>query len=182
MELYLQSSTPGRSSLVTDFYWYDARGLLVPSRAVLAFAIGLAAGAALGRVLPAIIAAAVVVAAVTVISGFAIGAWRATDAVPYAVGPSAPLIGAIEVGSRVRTGDGRLLTFEEAAAERIVPLVEGQIGPELPEGYEYGEEVVLIVPGSRAQAWTIRESIATLVLAAGGFASAAVICRRRRPL
>jgi hypothetical protein len=72
-----------RGRLMTDdvgFFDYQLRSLLVPARGLLAFAIGLAVGAFIGRTLPALILALAFSAAVTAGLLVAIDAWHIASA------------------------------------------------------------------------------------------------------
>jgi len=72
-----------RVRLMTDdpgFYDYQVRTLILPARGLLAFGIGLAVGALIGRSVPALVVALVLAAAVTVGALVAINTWQLASA------------------------------------------------------------------------------------------------------
>lgn len=184
------TNSDGRD-LSESWLWFDQRGLIVPARAVALLCIGLAVGAMVGRILPALLVSAVLSVAVFAGTTTGMEAWRSTDTVAIGVNEVA-LQSAHVVQWRVRAPDGRLLAFDEADAARVIPaMMLAPTGEELgpgddgyeppPPGYVYGEEVALAVPGERYQAWVLRESAVWTGLAAVALCGAWAVVRRRRP-
>jgi hypothetical protein len=165
------------SDLSSSFLWYDRRGLLLPLRALLAFGASLAVGSILGRQLPGILVAAGAVAILMIGLQIGIGAWRAGDAVPLA---DSQADAALHLSFRVETADGRILTFQEADAEHLIPTT-GSLQGETPPGYHFAREVSIGVPGTLAPKWVALESAVTLLAAAGMIGLSAAVVRRRRP-
>lgn len=153
--------------------------------------IGLAAGAMVGRTLPALLLAGVVSVAVLIGTTTGMEQWRFTDTVAIGVN-DARMESAHVVHWRVRAPDGRLLAFDEADAAGVIPaMMLAPMGEELgpgdegyeppPAGYVYGEEIALAVPGERYPAWVLRETGAWAALAVLFGAATWLFVRRRRP-
>ena len=139
------------------------------------FAIGVAVGAVMGRMLPALIVTAVV-AYVGLAGGMYVhGRILATEAVLVDDATGSGVPGAMYFDQRIRMPDGRVVTWEELSV--LVPMPDdGSEWP--PAGYTY---VALVVPGERYRFVEARE-VAALVggsLVALGIGALAV--RRRRP-
>jgi hypothetical protein len=151
------------------FVAFGFRGVLIAARALFIFAIGVAAGAILGRALPALIVTAVV-AAVGLSGGEAVHQRILRgEAVALASSEAGP--GDLYVDQKFRLPDGSLVDY-------------GDFGGEDPfdaEGNPRYPIVDLVVPGDRYRVVETREA---LVLAGGSLVAlllAAAAVTRRRP-
>jgi hypothetical protein len=122
-----------RTRLLTDepgFADYQLRTALVPARGLLALAVGLAAGAIIGRVLPALLVAIAFGAALSIGMILAFDIWHVASAtfVPYAqmaLDPSSyPLIPGTRAGFAGPGGEG-VLVIQPSAFWAWVPLEAG---------------------------------------------------------
>ena len=157
-----------------SFDGFGARGVVFAARVVFVFAIAVAAGALIGRSLPALLVS-IVVAAVAISGGSWVhGKWLATEAVLVADESGAGVRGALYIDQRLRDPSGNVLTWDEAYA--MIPPGDGQEWP--PAGWTV---MSLVVPPEDVPIATAREVLAlggaTLVFL--GVAAAAV--GRRRP-
>lgn len=164
-----------RTDVANAFSAYGGRGVVLAARATFVFAMGVAVGAVMGRLLPALIVVAVV-AYVGLGGGMYVhGKILASEAVMVDDETGAGLRGAMYIDQRIRTPDGRVLTWDELSA--LVPYPEdGSDWP--PAGYTY---VALVIPGERYRFVELREvgALGGGSLVALGIGAFAV--RRRRP-
>lgn len=161
-----------------SFAAFGARGIVFAARSVLVFAVGVAVGSAIGRVLPAMIVTAVI-ASVSIAGGAdAHQRLLLSEAVCKDVGPDGmlpPGTGDLYVDQRFRLPDGRIVTWE--VAERMdPPPADGSEwnGPRFPV-------VDLVVPGERYQFAEMRETAALAAASVGALVIAGFVVRRRRP-
>lgn len=156
----------------TDVGW---RGLPLAARVVFVFAIAVAAGAVLGRTLPALLLAAVLGWTGLTGGAWVHGRWLASEAVYVEDAEGGGPRGALWVDQRLRDDRGRILTWDEAYAV-APPDPDTEEWP--PAGWTF---LNLVVPGERYPLAAARE-VAALgggsVLALG---IAALAVRRRRP-
>jgi hypothetical protein len=164
MQQSLAPSVPITSNLTL----YEARGWLVPARALVGFAAGVFAGAVLGRSLPGLLA------------GLVIGAVLVAGVIPLADGWNQANKtdvtgdkGALDLGIGLRDlSSGEILSYEEG---------EAIISPDDPAFQEHYEEVHIGVPAS-SSALVIGREVAThglevLVL----LGASVIVVNRRRP-
>jgi hypothetical protein len=159
-----------------SFAAYGSRGVVFAARVVFVFAIGVMAGALLGRTLPALLVAAVVAWIGLAGGSLAHQRWLASEAVLMEDAMDGSLQGALYIDQRLRDAAGTVLTWDEAF-ERMPPDVD----PDAewpPADWTY---LALAVPGERYPFVQAREvaalSLATLVF----LGIAAVSVGRRRP-
>lgn len=155
-------------------------GTIVVARGAVAFAVGLLAGAVVGRTLPALIVAVIACAFIIVVASGAREAWLTANQQPLDA-RNGELIGAIVLtGSSPMFIDsaGLVLTSDEANA-RIPPgLTDEKIGRWLSDNLR---EVDLGVPASAVPAWERLEVIALGGTAALLLVGSFVAVGRRRP-
>jgi hypothetical protein len=166
----------GRSFLADNY-----RGPILVVRGLATFSVAVLAGLVLGRQLPALIVG-LGAAAVLVLGGLAVmDRWYDAVAIFEVASPDNSTYADLVMDLRLRTPDGRVLTYDEAS-----PLVP--INPELPPGSLDGEwlrehftQVWLLVPGERYPDAVLLHS--ALLLAGGGLAAfgSLLLVRRRRP-
>lgn len=147
------------------FNEYLVRGPLIAARVLLAGAIAIAAGAMLGRSLPALLVA--LMASVALCGALTLGADRLTKASPVVLdGPG------LYVDFRERAPDGSLLTMDEAIAR--IPYDD-------PSFRTTFADVVLGVPAADAPFVIGRDSAFFVVAALATLGLGVVIVDRRRP-
>ena len=174
MDRFFAVSTPGQD-LSNSFDGYGARGGLLASRALFIFAVAVAAGAIIGRALPAVILAAVIAG---------VGLWGglmvedrvlATEAVAVEVdvndefGGFRP--GDRYIDQRFRLPDGSLVGYEyfggndpyDAFGNPTYPMVN------------------LVIPGTQYRFVEAREAIALGAVSVAFLLLAAAVVVRRRP-
>ena len=173
----LMAATEPRTDVTANFSGYGFRGVVLAARAAFVFAIGVAVGAVMGRMLPALIVTAIV-AYVGLAGGMSVhGKILASEAVLVDDAAGVGVPGAMYFDQRIRTPDGRVVTWDELSA--LVPYPEdGSDSDWPPAGYTY---VSLVVPGQRYRFVEAREvgALAGGSLVALGIGALAV--RRRRP-
>ncbi len=156
-----------------SFSGFGSRGIVLAARAVFVLAIGVCFGALLGRMLPALLLAAVVGWIGLAGGSYVHSRWLATEAVISVTETGAP--GDLFIDQRIRTPDGRILTWDEIYAQ-LPPTDDGSDWP--PAGYTF---VSYVVPAERLPFVQARE-VAALAGASLVFLTvAAVAVRRRRP-
>jgi hypothetical protein len=151
------------------FVAFGFRGLLVASRSIFIFAVGLAAGAIVGRSLPAIIVGAVI-AYIGLAGGEAVHQ-RILTAEAVVIGAEQGSPGDMHIAQRFRLPDGSLVGYEHFNDRE----------PFDAEGNPLYPMVMIGVPGDRYREVELREA---LVLASGSLAGlliAGIIVTRRRP-
>ncbi len=161
--------------IANAFSGFGSRGVVLAARATFVFAVGVAVGAVMGRVLPALMVTAVIATVGLTGGSYVHSGILASEAVwvETASGTGAP--GDLFIDQRVRTPDGGVVTWDQLFT--LVPQPEdGSNWP--PVGYTF---VALVVPGERYRFVELREvgALAGGSLAALGIAGLAV--RRRRP-
>lgn len=154
--------------ITADLNWYEARGWLVPARALVGFAVGVLAGAALGRSLPGLFAG-LVISGVMLAGTFAVGGTlNQTHLVDVSGDP-----GALRLTLALHDHTtGVYMGYEEA--EQIM-------WPGDPAFTERFEEVYLGVPGSSSVLVVTRDVAIHGALALMAIVAAAVVVDRRRP-
>ena len=164
----LQSAISPGADLSRSFLGYRTRGVIVGAEALLVAAVGLFAGALLGRPVPALIIA-------LVLGG---GLFLAADRIDRTLLlPEAEIRAEccdnsqLWLDGKYQMPDGRLLTYEQVVAED--PNAE-MYGPAEPY-------VALVIPGERYRSIEARNAIALSVIALVFVVVAALVVQRRRP-
>ena len=168
------ATSPG-TDVAHAFVGFGVRGVVLAARATFVFAVGVAVGAVIGRVLPALIVTAVI-ATVGIAGGTYVhsrilaseAVWVDTES-----GTGAP--GDLFIDQRVRAPDGHLVTWDELFAQ-VPPPEDGSDWP--PAGYTF---VALVVPGEQYPLAELREVGALAGGSLVAFGVTAVAVRRRRP-
>jgi hypothetical protein len=155
---------------------HHSRGIVLIGRLVLAFAIATLAGAALGRVLPAIVIGAGLAAVALSLILTAFPLWMPARELPTEAGGAQP--GSIPFATRYRLPDGRVVTFEEMEAASPFPVDS--------EEYqrwriEEVDEVYFGYPREAATEVSIRETVVTLGLGLTLLGVCSLVVRRRKP-
>jgi hypothetical protein len=169
-----------RQPWLADGVGFSDLGLHGPislSRGLAGLALGILAGAVLGRTLPAILVSTVLaVVLIAFVAPLGRGLWMETRMVELTSTPgmcgSLP-DGAIGIRQMLRTEDGRLITWEEA--DRLYP------GEGLDEFYETLTPVDFGVPGSLRPEAEALETLAWLTLAGALLLVVLPVIDRRRP-
>lgn len=156
----LTEIVPGQS-----FVGYGERDLLVPARGLLGFAVGLAAGSVIGRVVPALLVGLVLAGALQLGLGYGINAWQWQEVEIVPLSSLAP-----------------------SDAPKPTPLVLEIFDPESPAslmstttGFDTPDNPVATIPGQRYGLWVVRESAVTLALSMLFVGAGALVVKRRRP-
>jgi hypothetical protein len=171
----LVAAAEPRTDAAANFSGYGFRGVVLAARATFVFSIGVAVGAVMGRMLPALIITAVI-AYVGLAGGSSVhGKILASEAVWVDTETGMGSAGDLFIDQRIRMPDGRVVNWDELYS--LVPQPEdGSDWP--PAGYTY---VSLVVPGERYRVVEAREvgALGGGSLVALGIGALAV--RRRRP-
>jgi hypothetical protein len=159
-----------------SFAAYGSRGIVFAARVVFVFAIGVLAGALMGRTLPALLVAAVVAWIGLAGGTWVHQRWLASEAVLMEDAMDGSLQGALYIDQRLRDPAGNVLTWDEAYEVLPDQVSDDEVWP--PADWTY---LALAVPGERYPMVQIRE-VAALSLATLAFLGvAAVSVGRRRP-
>lgn len=157
----------------STFYMFEMRGFLPIGRDLAAFAIGVLAGAAFGRVLPGLLLALALAPLGYMALSLGTNAWRSSEAI---VVDGANYDTDLIFDGRLRDASGQTLTWNDAYARDAAP--DGT----LPDGWPDATyvQVSLALPGDRRPGIDRSEAamyggIAILLI----IASAAVVDRRR---
>ena len=190
-ELLSATLAPG-VDFAHDFQWIGRRGWLVVARGVGALGIGLLVGAALGRVLPAILAAALLIA--LAFTGVSLLQDRWLDSVAVITRTDRatgmfqdPAPGALYVGAGIETPDGTTYTWEEANDRGIEATYIDEHGEmfaseaDMRAGRALGRDIQFLVPGSRYPEAVGRDAAMSLGIGAVTLGGAGLLVRRRRP-
>jgi ABC-type transport system involved in multi-copper enzyme maturation permease subunit len=176
--------------LDSDFTWYGRRGGVIVLRGLLSLGIGVVVGAAVGRLLPAMLVAAF--ASVLVFTALSLGMdrWLETDAVlsPAMNGGPFDQSGGRSLGMRIELANGEVVTWEQLLARGYTNWQEDMEGRLYTSADDVGHpenaigwERQLLVPGPLYPQIVLRESAVAgaaglvLLLAAAG------VVGRRRP-
>jgi hypothetical protein len=160
------------------FAEYESRGIPLVTRAALMMVVGVAAGAAIGRLLPSLLFGIGLSVAVLVGLGLVLPHW-----VPSAALTGGELVvygpGPLRTGAEYRLADGEIVSAQEG--EILMSQLYEESGGEEPDPAEMPEQVMYGVAADRYPDVLLRESAvlaaATLLVAA----AAAFVVRRRRP-
>jgi hypothetical protein len=153
--------------------WW-ARGPQVAVRGVAVAAIGLAAGASIGRQLPALLLSAMGTLALFVAATLMVDGWMEAAAEPVVVGPEQIVSGKIYGGGFRDDATGALLTDEQAYQS---------FGDELdrygvPPGYS---QVFFMVPSRRYGEFVLYEAAIFGLVAVAGVGATTYVVANRRP-
>jgi hypothetical protein len=173
--------SPGRD-MANAFDGFGSRGVVLAARAAFVFAVGVAVGATIGKVLPALMVTAVIAWVGLAGGSYVHGKILATEAVWVATDTGTGSPGDLFFDQRVQLADGRLVSWDEALAQ-AQPIAQAQpMDPAAGDGLPPGARMLaLVVPGARYRLVELREvgALAGGSLVALGIAGVAV--RRRRP-
>lgn len=160
-----------------SFDGYGLWGPLVLVRAIAALAAGVAVGAIVGRVVPAILLTGFATLAIALGSTVAAPLGYPTQIVPE-VGNAPPEPGARYVDWVVVAPDGRRLTFDEARAGAPAELDAGEATE-----WVYANHVpsVVVIPGREMASVAVREGLLLAITGAACLVISAVTVARRRP-
>ncbi|HEX6140238.1 MAG TPA: hypothetical protein VF013_07250 [Candidatus Limnocylindria bacterium] len=180
--------------LERDFTWIGRRDWLIVGRGLAALGLGVLIGAALGRLLPGLLAAAF--ASVVVFAGLSLAMDRWNETLTVVVDPSglpdaAPeSSGALHVGQRIELPSGELVSWSDTALVgdvqvidergRLYTAFDDETGMPDPTTF-VGWDRALVVPGDRYPQVVARDCAVTIgvgLLALGG---GMAVIRRRRP-
>ncbi len=163
------------------FVEYEARGLPLVMRTALMLVAGVAVGAVVGRLLPALLAGIGVAVAVFVGLAIALPQWVPSTVVagPDSDEPAAMIGGQLHTAIQYRLPDGRLVSADDG--EIFAEGVYAEAGGEEPDPASLPQLIMTGVSADRYGEVVVRESLALGVLAAGLGGAAAVVVRRRRP-
>ena len=157
------------------------RGVVVAAEGLFVFGVALAVGARLGRVLPALILSGVFAFAGYAGTTLLMDGFLHTETVTVNASSLPPAgltawgIGKV-LDSRVRTPDGRVLTWEAAYNEY------GDVGPGMP-GYTGGfDDIYIVNPGALYPIVEWRMTVIYGALGLAGIVLAFAIVERRRPV
>jgi hypothetical protein len=171
----LLAATEPRTDLANAFAGFGSRGVVLAARATFVFAIGVAVGSAMGRVLPALIMTAVIAFVGIAGGSYVHGRWLAAEAVWVATDSGTGNPGDLYFDQRIRLADGRTLTWDQVYEAYPTSDVS-------PGGPPPGSQMeALVVPGTRYGFAQAREvaALAGASLVALGIGAATVA--RRRP-
>jgi len=177
----------GASSFQFDparsFLDFGARGPLLVVRGIAVCAIGIGAGAYLGRTLPAVLLTAGLAFALLVVGAQVRADWVPRTEVPRELVQGGQGESPLDIGEGFRLPDGRLLTYDESAPLRPpqAQLVDspGYTAWLATSGWQ---RVFIGIRGTELATVELREGLATTALALLGLTTAGVLVRRRRPV
>jgi len=177
--------------LDSDFTWYGRRGWLIVARGLASLGIGVLLGAAIGRLLPAMLVAGF--ASVLVFVGLSLGMdrWLEADALllPAMNGNAGSEIGDRSLGWRIELASGEVVTPDELFGRlgminvnedmdgRLFDSPDGTLRPENFIGWSRE----LLVPGRMYPTTVLRESTVAGGVGALLLLLAAAVVGRRRP-
>ncbi|HEY7331670.1 MAG TPA: hypothetical protein VH859_01795 [Candidatus Limnocylindria bacterium] len=168
---WVEGSDPGFED------WYS-RGPQVAVRATAVFGIAVAAGALIGRQLPAVLVVGGATLGLFLIAFFVLDLWMEAAAEPIPIAPTTIVSGKIYGGGLQNTATGQLVSDEEASMAGLWD--EEQLDENgVPRGYTM---YFLMVPSDRYGEFVLRESALFAFAAAAVLAAAAAIVTRRRPV
>ncbi|HET7026746.1 MAG TPA: hypothetical protein VFI28_03545, partial [Candidatus Limnocylindrales bacterium] len=159
-----------------------ARGALLVVRGLVAFGLGLAAGAVFGRTLPAVIVAGGLCLLGLAAADVARPAWLPREAVAREELDGATAANPLAFGEGFRLPDGRLLTFDESASLRP-PDARVIDSPDYALWLFHSgwQRVFIGISGTHFGDVELRETAASGLVALAGLVAAFVAVRRRRP-
>ncbi len=163
---WVEGSDPGFED------WYS-RGPQVAVRAAAVFGIALAAGALIGRQLPALLVVGGATLGLFLIAFFVLDGWMEAAAEPVPIAPTTIVSGKIYGSAWRDDATGQLLGDEEMAFEEDDLDEFG-----MPRGFTM---IFYMVPSDRYGEFVVRESALFATAAAAGLAAAAAAVIRRRP-
>jgi len=170
-DLYLAARSPDLD-MNAAFYDYGVRGILVPARAALVFATAVVAGAAVGRLLPAILVAGLLAV------GLFVGVQVAHDAI---LQREAIVQSQTDYSGKDRYVD-TVIQFPDGTIRNIgdVPVEYHDDGTQSVDGVDV-LQLGRVIPGERYPEVAAREALGVGILALALLLGAAAIISRRRP-
>jgi hypothetical protein len=191
-ELLAAALAPDRN-LSQDFTWFGRRGWLIVARGFGALMLGMAVGALIGRVLPAILAAGLVIAVAFTGISVAMDAWHHREAVPqrFMAGPNAPGdfdMGALAVDYGIQMRDGELVSYGDLYRRGITTQISDEQGRSYASEADYeagnfiGYDVQMVIPGKRYPELVARQGAVAGAIGLLALGLTGAIVRRRRPL
>jgi ABC-type transport system involved in multi-copper enzyme maturation permease subunit len=191
-ELLAAAMAPDRN-LSQDFTWFGRRGWLIVARGLGALMLGMAVGALIGRVLPAILAAGLVIAVAFTGISLAMDEWHHREAVPqrFMAAPNEPGdfdMGALAVDYGIQLRDGELVSYGDLYRRGVTTQISDEQGRSYASEADYeagnfiGYDVQMVIPGERYPELVAREGAVVGALALLALGLTAAIVRRRRPL
>jgi hypothetical protein len=164
---WVEGSDPGFED------WYS-RGPQVAVRAAAVFGIALAAGALIGRQLPAVLVTGGATLALFLAAYFVLDGWMEAAAEPVPIAPTTIVSGKIYGSGWRDDATGALLGDEEMAFEEEDLDEDGW-----PRGYTM---IFYMVPSDRYGEFVLREAGLFGAAAAGALAAGVLVTQRRRPV
>lgn len=166
--------SPG-TDIANAFDGFGGRGVVLAARVTFVFAVGVAVGSVMGRVLPALMVTAVIAYVGLAGGSYIHGKILASEAVWVETGTGTGAPGDLFFDQAIRLPDGSLVSWDEAYA--MTSSTDGSPWSPPPGS----EQLALVVPGARYRQVELREvgALAGGSLAALGIGALAV--RRRRP-
>lgn len=161
------------------FVRYEARGLPLVMRTALMLVAGVAIGALVGRLLPALLAGIGLSVAVIVGLAIALPHWTPSTVVGDPDEPAAVIGGRLHTAVQYRLPNGDLVSADEG--EILTQAVYEEAGGEEPDPASLPQMIIIGVSADRYPEVLVRESAAIgagVVLLAG---LAALVVERRRP-
>ncbi|HET7684943.1 MAG TPA: hypothetical protein VFM19_00875 [Candidatus Limnocylindria bacterium] len=171
-----------------DFQWAGRRGWLIVARGMGALGIGLLVGAAIGRVLPAILASAVVIGLAFTGLSLLHDRWLSGEALIWDQATQILEPGSMYLASGIRTPDGAVHTWSEAQARGVAIEYIDEQGrgyaseADMTAGRVAGTDIAFVIPGSRYPEVIAREAAMAGAAGLAALGLSALVVRRRRPV
>lgn len=186
-EILAAALLPDRD-LARDFQWEGRRGWLIVARGMGALGLGLLVGAAIGRVLPAILASAIVIG--LTFTGLSVlhDQWLQGEAVVWDQYSGALAAGSKYIADGIRAPDGTVYTRSEADALGLEGIYMDERGrqyateADMRAGRSIGTDIAFIIPGARYPEVTAREGAIAGAVGLAALGLAALVVQRRRPV
>jgi hypothetical protein len=174
----------------SDFTWYGRRGVLIVARGLAALGVGVLLGAAIGRLLPALLLAALASVLLFTVASLGMDRWLEADAVlrPAMNASAFEKDGGRSLGSRIELPGGGVVTWTDLLRLGYSNVQEDMDGRLHADPADLGrlEKVIgwdreLVVPGRLYPQIALRES--GVMVGAGGvlLLGAVIVVGRRRP-
>lgn len=188
-EILEPARQPWLDPSTTAFRDYGLRGPLTVFRGLAAFAIGLLAGAVIGRVLPALIIGTV--GAVLLVQVVLAAQWAYLP--PAEMLPVSETEGAGRAGLQMGSGDepefrdraGNVVTWQEIVARAPYPEYDEELGDADPRFYAWFESEFEryepFIPGEKLGFVAVREAMGLSIFSVVLVGISAIIVSRRRP-
>ena len=171
----LMAATEPRLDLANAFAGFGSRGVVLAARAAFVFALGVAIGSAMGRVLPALIMTAVIAFVGIAGGSYVHGRWLASEAIWVVTDSGTGNPGDLYFDQRIRLADGRTLTWDQVY--EAYPSTDASPGGPPPGA----TPLALVVPGARYGFVQAREVAALAGASLVALGVGALVVGRRRP-